>query len=799
MTNKIFKTKGITLYLKADLLIIIFLIKKNMMKKITLFLMTLVAFSLNAQVYYLEDFEAETVDTEPVGMTVYNEDACTVNNSATFPNEAWMVLDNGDAQGQFAGAQSWTVPTCQVDDWLVTPAIDLTTATANTDLSWVAQSFEGPNFPEDYEVLISTTGNAVADFTTVLLAVNGELEDWTSHTVSLAPYIGNTVYIAFRLISTDQSQLWVDDIQVSEPAQFDAAISAVNTNGTIVTTPFSAGQFLVVDFVDRTSFDASIDVTNVGVQAIDSLYLTYFLVDDLNAPTAGVAFGDTVFIAGGIAPGASYNHAFESFGIDTLFPGLGPDQLLDFYVQIDSSSWNLTSNDADFNYNGLVAPAESYMAPYQTSFEVADLNAGVFLFDHVTWGWKYFDNDADGASIVVSNDFTNLPAQDGSMQAYASIIGSQLSLAAEDETMQSPNLSLTSGTAYNFSIYARTGFGVTGSIDIELETVAGAYANTLGTINLAAGDSAYTKYDFSVIAPSTQEDYVINFNKNATGFLVMDLFEMVELQQPTATISLSASSTDEPGVEYCDSTVSVTFSTTGNPSSVTLDWGDGTVDDVTGTSSATHTYSAFGTYTIQVTATNIVGSSSDDTSLDFTAPPAPTVTVTQPTINSMDASFTIGNSVGSNIVYTPECSRIIVDWGDGTVDEVTGQNSAAHSYTAGGTYTVTVTVIGTGQATETIEVVITTNINEVNFANALSIYPNPASNVVAVDFGLLSNQDVEISTYAVDGKLIDMQAFTNVKDVNTTFNTSSYENGVYLLKIKANDAVTTQRFVVNHQ
>ncbi len=767
-------------------------------------MLSLVGLSLSAQVYYSEDFEAETIDTEPSTFTVYNEDNCTLNNAASFPNGAWIVSDNGDAQGQFAAAQSWTNPAgCTVDDWLITPAIDLSGATANTSLNWKGISFEGPNYPETYEVRISTTDTAIASFDSVLTTIAPEAENWTDHSINLGAYVGaGDVYIAFRLISTDQSQCWIDDIIISEPARFDMAVTAVNTNGVNQTSAFSSGQFLIVDYSERTNFQADVVVENIGTDPVDSLYLTYFLVDDLNAPTEGAAFGDTVFVAGSIAPGATYTHTFEAFGLDTLFPFLASDQVLDFYVQIDSSSWNTVSNAEDFNYNILIAPAESYTAPYSSSFEVADLGAGVFLFDHFTWGWKYLDNDGDGVSVTVSNDFTNLPAQDGSMQLYGSLNGNSLSLAAEDETAETPELTLTGGTAYSFSVYARTGFGVTGSFSLEVNTDAGSYTNTIGSFNLAAGDSTYTKYSADLVIPSTQEDYVVRINKEATGFVVWDLFEIEELQQPTASISLNAASIDEPGVEYCDSTVTVNFSAQGNPSSLSLDWGDGTVDDVTGLTSATHTYGAFGTYTIEISATNIVGSGTADVALDFTATPAPTVTVGTPTINDLDVSFTIGNTAGStNIVFTPECSRIIVDWGDGVIDEIFSA-SAAHSYTQAGTYTVTVTIIGTGTATGTVEVTVTeasTNIQDINFADALSIFPNPSNDFVNVSFGLNAAQDIEIKLYTVSGKMVDARSFTNVKDVNASFNTADLNNGVYLMQITTDKGTSTQKFVVSHQ
>jgi hypothetical protein len=770
-----------------------------MMKKITLLMLALMGLSLNAQVYFEEDFEAQTVDAPPANFTVLNEDACTVNTPTGFPNESWMVSDNGDAQGQFAAAQSWTNPAaCTVDDWLITSAIDLSTATANTSLKWKGISFEGPSYPETYEVRLSTTGTAVGDFTVLLTTITNELEIWTDHTLSLAAYTGNNVYLAFRLISTDQSQCWIDDIKVSEPAPYDMAITSVNSAGIKQTSAFSSGAFLVLDYSKRTNFTSEVVLKNVGLNAVDSVYLTYFLVDDVNAPTEGEAFGDVVYVAGGIAPGASYTHTFPAFSLDTLFPSLATDQVLDFYVQVDSSFWNQESDVLDFNYQILVAPTESYSAPYSTSFEVADLNAGVFLFDHSTWGWKYLDNDQDNVSLSVGNDFSNLPAQDGSMQVYGSLNGNSLSQSADDDRMESPELTLTGGSAYSFSIWARTAFGITGSIACQLTSAAGAYTNTIGTITLAPGDSTYSKYSFSILAPSTQTDFKIRYNKTTTGFVCLDLFELSELQMPTGNISLNASSTDAPGVEYCDSTVTVNFSATGNPSSLSLNWGDGTAaQNVTGLTTASHTYGAFGSYSIVLSATNLVGTGTANVALSFTALPAPTVTFGAPLINGNTVTVSIGASVGTNVVYTPACSRVIIDWGDGVIDEVTGSASTNHTYASSGSFTVTVTVIGSTTTSATQSIVIT-GISNINFVNALNIFPNPANDFVNVSFGLASSEDIELTVYSVDGKVIETRAFANESKVNTTFNTSSLNNGVYILKINTENGISTQKFVVSH-
>jgi hypothetical protein len=64
-------------------------------------------------------------------------------------------------------------------------------------------------FLEDYEVYISPTeGNAVANFTTLLLDVNNELSTGNFRTVSLNSYVGTSFRIAFRNKGNDQHDIF---------------------------------------------------------------------------------------------------------------------------------------------------------------------------------------------------------------------------------------------------------------------------------------------------------------------------------------------------------------------------------------------------------------------------------------------------------------------------------------------------------------------------------------------------------------------------------------------------------------
>ncbi|MCB0509337.1 MAG: T9SS type A sorting domain-containing protein, partial [Bacteroidetes bacterium] len=84
------------------------------------------------------------------------------------------------------------------------------------------------------------------------------------------------------------------------------------------------------------------------------------------------------------------------------------------------------------------------------------------------------------------------------------------------------------------------------------------------------------------------------------------------------------------------------------------------------------------------------------------------------------------------------------------------------------------------------------------FVSALNIFPNPANQVLNLSFSLVSSENVEVSIVSVEGRVIEAINFNNAKDVNTNFNTANLNNGVYILKIKSANGLSTQKFVVRH-
>src|SRR5438132_672792 len=191
--------------------------------------------------------------------------------------------------------------------------------------------------------------------------------------------------------------------------------------------------------------------------------------------------------------------------------------------------------------------------------------------------------------------------------------------------------------------------------------------------------------------------------------------EVVNDRPPVVTISSIT-----PPSPFVGQSVTVSFSATdpdgsANPISlITVNWGgDGTApDSLNGTATSdSHIYSVVGTFTIAVTATDNSGSTGQATGSVTTAGSAvPTVTISSVSPNPANtgqlvtASFT-GSDIDGSI------SSIGVNWGDGmpTRNLAGTATSDTHSYTATGTFTIT--IVATDNSGSTAQVTGSVNVN----------------------------------------------------------------------------------------
>lgn len=185
----------------------------NMKKFFSIATFALCSTATYSQVTILtEDFESGF----PIGFydTILDTNSCDASVS-TF-DSGWVIVEDVlDNSNHVIGASSFFDPTGTANRWLISSPIVL--GAYGNSITWSARSHDA-SFPDGYRIFISTTGNAVADFTDTLITVATEFENWTTHTVNLSDsgYNSQTIYFAFALQSTDKYILYLDDISVEK-------------------------------------------------------------------------------------------------------------------------------------------------------------------------------------------------------------------------------------------------------------------------------------------------------------------------------------------------------------------------------------------------------------------------------------------------------------------------------------------------------------------------------------------------------------------------------------------------------
>ena len=169
---------------------------------------------------FFEDFESAT--TIPASFTLINVDGNTPASApASLTDSAFIVRSNTNFESQVAYGVSYYEPEGDADDWLILPMLALTD---NPILSWKALSLTSSgNYPDTYQVLVSTTDTEPASFTSIF-----EVEEEVSlssggpgvqnRMIDLAAegFANQEVYIAFRLMTPNPGgdRLAFDDIRV---------------------------------------------------------------------------------------------------------------------------------------------------------------------------------------------------------------------------------------------------------------------------------------------------------------------------------------------------------------------------------------------------------------------------------------------------------------------------------------------------------------------------------------------------------------------------------------------------------
>lgn len=216
-----------------------------MKRKFTSLLVAATFIPLSAQI-----FSSGFENNNGTPLTQYskiNADGLTVPFYAPildFDTEAWIQYYDG-YDNKIAMSSSWYDPAGQAEDWLITPKISLPTNGTPT-LYWKAKSYDFEK-TDSYKVLVSTTDNQPASFTTLLDVSNEQPYEFNSRTLDLSQFKGQNIYIAFLNNTNDGLYLALDDLYISNssnckmPGLEGATVVDLSEKGFTVSWPENDG------------------------------------------------------------------------------------------------------------------------------------------------------------------------------------------------------------------------------------------------------------------------------------------------------------------------------------------------------------------------------------------------------------------------------------------------------------------------------------------------------------------------------------------------------------------------------
>jgi PKD repeat protein len=260
---------------------------------------------------------------------------------------------------------------------------------------------------------------------------------------------------------------------------------------------------------------------------------------------------------------------------------------------------------------------------------------------------------------------------------------------------------------------------------------------------------------------------------------------------PTPVPAPVANFTATPSSGNVPLTVTFTDTSTNSPTSWNWVFGDIGSGNTSASQNPSHTYTAAGTYSAKLTATNAGGSSATSRQITVTTPPAPI------------ASFTASPTSGApplTVTFTDTSTNSPTSWnwvfGDVGAGNTSTSQNPSHTYTAAGTYSAKLTATNAGGSTSATQQIT------INPAPTItSISPITAKHGVKAVSVIITGTGFQ--TYGTTGVIMVDNAtqtititgssvsVTNSNQVTCLFNMPDKSNtGIYDVKITNPDGQT---------
>ena len=314
------------------------------------------------------------------------------------------------------------------DDYLISPQFTITDGVSDY-LEFYGKNYSSV-YPEDFDVLISTTGKAAADFTVTLAA---DLEPSTTYekfSYDLSAYEGETIYIAFHITTQNNYYVFIDDITITNyPAStWSGATSATWNDAT--------------NWADGVVPDGTTDVWITG----NSGYNPIISVDDvITANNVNIDSGYTLLIKKGgslsavnlVNNGTLTLNADKDSSASIMLSGTSTGEGDITYTRdIDTENWYLISSPVSGQDLNDFATA-SGLAPLTGN------NLGLAAFVGETNSWDYYEStDLDSGSFPLAEGYSLKLATAGEITFTGT-------MDVDNTVLSLTDYSNTGGSAYN--------------------------------------------------------------------------------------------------------------------------------------------------------------------------------------------------------------------------------------------------------------------------------------------------------------------------------------------------------------
>lgn len=801
------------------------------MKKIFTLFIAILAMSIcaNAQILFTENFDSGM----PTGWTQIdaNNDGMGWEHSSNpvsyFPTGVDLTGSghNGSTAYMLSGSFSNVSQTAITpDNWLITPAINLT---ANSTLKFYVCAQDANYAAEHYGVFISTTNATSTTAFTMLnewtVGSSKAQSAWEEKIVDLSAYTGQTVYIAFRHFNcNDQFLLNLDDVTImvnpttptimANPTSFSFTNIIVGNTSNAASTAVQAYN-LTTNITATTSapFEVSADGTTFASTATldtagGTLYVRY-------APTTAGNHTDSVVLSAAGAPnlalavtGSSVDCSNYPFPINEDFSS---DLSACWQIIVsDPSNTNTPGVDATygaFAFSSFSSVSSNDYLEYLITPELHGTSNMLLTFDYAGTSANYDETFMVGYSSTTSDitAFTwsaettasttqttysqNLPAGTKYVAIkYTSVFGyylliDNLSIINMPTT---PTFDITT-TSLNFGNVV-----VGGNKDLDFPVNAYALTSDI-TVTAAA--------PFTVSADGTTfgATATIPSAGQITNGTVYVRFAPTAAGNHTGTVTLTSGSINHTVAltgNGFDCNVPANLPFTEDFESTLNDCWQNIDNDGDGYTWGSYSYSPYdgnASYASASWVNNTVLTPDNWLITPTLAIPSNGATLKW-YVAAQDADYpdeyyevkVSTNGTSLNNFTTVFSETLTTDqWDERTVSlaNYAGQN-------------INIAFVHTNSSDvfmmkiDNISVTAGVGINEVE--NNISIYPNPANNILNI------NANSNINKVEVFNMLGQNVMTVSVNDNNTSINTSNLSKGMYMLKLHTDNGVVNQKFTI---